>query len=129
MSMDTGMARNGERSASGKTKAAFAVGGLLAAFAVASCCALPVALSALGISAAFMVGIGFLAAPYQGELLFAAMACLAAAGFLSWRQWQRPRTCPAVRTTTQSALGWLSLIATATALGLIALTFWIEAPL
>jgi hypothetical protein len=43
-------------------KTVFAAGGLLAAFGVASCCALPVALSLLGISAASLVGIGYLAA-------------------------------------------------------------------
>lgn len=54
-------------------KTVFAVGGLLAAFGVASCCALPVALSLLGISAVSLVGIGYLAAQYQQELFFAAL--------------------------------------------------------
>jgi hypothetical protein len=49
---------------------------------------LPVALSMLGIGAASLVGIGYLAGPYQGELLLAATVCLAAVAFLSWRQWR-----------------------------------------
>jgi mercuric ion transport protein len=48
-------------------KVVLAAGGLLAAFGVASCCALPVALSLLGISAVSLVGIGYLAAQYQQE--------------------------------------------------------------
>jgi len=60
-------------------KTALAAGGLVAAFGVASCCALPVALSLLGISAASLVGIGYLAAQYQQELFYAAVICLGAA--------------------------------------------------
>ena len=66
-------------------KALFAGGGLLAAFGVASCCALPVALSMLGISAASLLGIGYWAAQYQQELFFAALMLLAAAGVVMWR--------------------------------------------
>ena len=69
-------------------KTVFAAGGLLAAFGVASCCALPMALSLLGISAASLVGIGYLAAQYQQELFYAAVICLAAAAFVMWRQRQ-----------------------------------------
>ena len=65
-------------------KAVFAVGGLLAAFGVASCCALPVALSLLGISAASLVGIGYLAAQYQRELFYVSAACLGVAALLSF---------------------------------------------
>src|SRR5215813_8191683 len=65
-------------------KTAFAAGGLLAAFGVASCCALPVTLSLLGVGAAWLVGIGFLAAQYQQELLFGAVVLLAAASVVMW---------------------------------------------
>ena len=63
-------------------KTVLAAGGLLAAFGVASCCALPVALSLLGISAASLVGVGYLAAQYQQELLYGAVICLGAADFI-----------------------------------------------
>src|SRR5258707_13198032 len=63
-------------------KSVLAAGGLLAAFRVASCCALPVALSLLGISAASLVGVGYLAAQYQRELFFGAVICLGAAAFI-----------------------------------------------
>ena len=64
-------------------KAVLAAGGLLAAFGVASCCALPLALSLLGISAASLVGVGYMAARYQHELFYAAVICL----------WPPPSSC------------------------------------
>src|SRR5437762_255734 len=73
-------------------KAVLAAGGLLAAFGVASCCALPIALSLLGISAASLVGVGYLAAQYQQELFYGAVICLGAAVFVMWRQ-RQARLC------------------------------------
>src|SRR6266851_6181231 len=73
-------------------KTVFAAGGLLAAFGVASCCALPVALSMLSISAASLIGIGYLAAEYQRELFYGAVILLAAAGVVMWRQ-RRTLSC------------------------------------
>jgi mercuric ion transport protein len=102
-------------------KTALAAGGLLAAFGVASCCALPIALSMLGISAASLVGIGFLAAQYQQELFYGAVALLAAAIVVMWRQ-RRATTC------ARPALDWGSKLAIVLAVGLLALTFWIEPP-
>ena len=61
-------------------KTLLSAGGLLAAFGVAACCALPMALSLLGISAASLVGIGYLAAQYEQELFYAAVACLGGPG-------------------------------------------------
>lgn len=110
---------------------ASAAGGLLAALGVASCCALPIALSVLGIGAASLAGIGFLAAPYQRELLLAATLCLVAFVFMSVRRWRQRSTgsCTIARTRTQVVFGWLGLAAIATSVALIALTFWIEPPL
>jgi mercuric ion transport protein len=112
---------------------------LLAALGVASCCALPIALSALGIGAASLVGIGaaslvgigFLAAPYQPELLAASLLCLASVGFLSWRQWRMRGVgaCAIERTRMQVVVAWLSLSFFVASIGLVALTFWIEPPL
>ena len=106
-------------------KTVLAAGGLLAAFGVASCCALPVALSFLGISAASLVGIGYLAAQHQRELLYGAVICLAAAGFIMWRQRQAR---PPGAACTRPVMDWSSKIAVLLAIGLLALTFWIEPP-
>lgn len=109
-------------------KAAFAAGGLLAAFGVASCCALPMALSLLGIGAASLIGIGYLAAQYEQELLYAALALLGAAAFVMWRQRQARLRAPGAA-CARPALDWGSKIAIVAAIGLLALTFWIDPPL
>ena len=110
-------------------KTILAAGGLLAAFGVASCCALPVALSLLGISAVSLVEIiGYLAAQYQQELFYTAVVCLGAAVFVIWRQ-RRARLCAPGATCTRPAVDWGSKIALLLAIGLLALTFWIEPPI
>ncbi len=109
-------------------KIVLAAGGLLAAFGVASCCALPVALSLLGISAASLVGIGYLAAQYQQELFYAAAICLGASAFITVRQ-RRARTCAPGTVCASPLLDWGSKIALVLAVGLLVLTFWIEPPL
>jgi mercuric ion transport protein len=108
-----------------------AASGLLAAFGVASCCALPIGLSMLGIGAASLVGIGFAAAPYQRELLWLAILCLAAVGVLSWRRWQARASgsCAMPRTRFQTLASIVTLASVGSAVALIALTFWIEGPI
>ena len=105
-----------------------AAGGLLAAFGVASCCALPFALSLLGISAASLVGIGYLAAQYQQELFYAAAICLGATAFIMVRQ-RWTRACVPHAACSSPVLDWGSKIAMVLAVGLLALTFWIEPPI
>jgi mercuric ion transport protein len=131
MTIDTHITSNSRQAAGDTARTVLAAGGLLAAFGMASCCALPVALSMLGIGAASLVGIGYLAAPYQRELLLAATLCLAAVAFLSWRQWRARASgsCAIAPTRIQAATGWVSLASVAAAVALIALTFWIEPPL
>jgi mercuric ion transport protein len=109
-------------------KTALAAGGLLAAFGVASCCALPVALSLLGVSAASLVGIGYLAAQYQQELFYAAAICLGASAFIMVRQ-RRARVCAPGAACASSILDWGSKVALVFAVGLLMLTFWIEPPI
>jgi mercuric ion transport protein len=109
-------------------KTLLATGGLLAAFGVASCCALPVALSLLGISAASLVGIGYLAAQYQQELFYAAAICLGASAFIMVRQ-RRARSCAPGTACARPMLDWGSKIALVLAVGLLVLTFWIEPPI
>jgi mercuric ion transport protein len=110
------------------TKAALAAGGLLAAFGVASCCALPVALSLLGISAASLVGVGYMAGQYQQELFYGAVVLLGGAAFVAFRQ-RRVRACATGEACANPLLDWGGRIAMVLAIGLLALTFWIEPPI
>lgn len=109
-------------------KTVLAAGGFIAAFGVASCCALPIALSLLGISAASLVGVGYLAAQYQQELFYAAAVCLGASALIMVRQ-QRARSCVPGAACANPILGWGSRIALVLAIGLLVLTFWIEPPI
>jgi len=130
MITDTHIASNARHPRGDTARTVLAAGGLFAAFGLASCCALPVALSMLGIGAASLVGIGYLAAPYQRELLLAATVCLTAFAWLLWRQWQARKDglCTIAPTRTRTVAGWVSLASVAAAVALIALTFWIEGP-
>lgn len=109
-------------------KTTLAAGSLLAAFGVAACCALPVALGAFGIGSAALFGIAALVGPYQAYVLAAAVLCLLGAALIMWRQ-RRARACGSTGSCTRPALDWLTRIAIALALGLLALTFWIEPPI
>jgi mercuric ion transport protein len=109
-------------------KAVFAVGGLLAAFGVASCCALPVVLSLLGISAASVVGIGYLAAQYQHELFYVSAGSLGVAALLLLRQ-RGGQACAAGGARSRSVSNWGSVLVILLAVALLALTFWVESPL
>ncbi|MBN9091358.1 MAG: mercuric reductase [Reyranella sp.] len=109
-------------------KTLFAASGLAAAFGVASCCALPMALSLLGIGTASLVGIGYLAVQYQQELFYGAVLSLAAAAFVMWRQ-RRLQACSPDSACVRPFLNWGNKIAVVLAIGLLALTFWIEPPI
>ena len=109
-------------------KTVLAAGSLLAAFGVASCCALPIALSLFGISAVSLVGIGYLAAQYQQELFYAAAISLAASAIIMVRQ-RRTRLCTPGTACASPMLDWGSKIALVLAIGLLMLTFWIEPPI
>jgi mercuric ion transport protein len=109
-------------------KTTFATGALLAAFGVASCCALPLALGALGVGSAALVGIAVLVGPYQIHVLAAAVVCLFGAAFVTVRQ-RRARTCGRAQAATRPLLGRFTAVAVALALALLALTFWLEPPL
>jgi mercuric ion transport protein len=109
-------------------KTTFAAGALLAAFGVASCCALPLALGALGVGSAALVGTAVLIGPYQIHVLAAAVVCLFGAVFVMVRQ-RRARTCGRAEEATRPLLGWFTAVAIALALALLVLTFWLEPPL
>lgn len=109
-------------------KTALVAGGLVAAFGVASCCALPIALSMIGISAASLVGFGYFTAQYQRELFYAAVVCLGGAAFVTYRQSQM-RACAPGSICERPALKWASALGIALAVGLLGLTFWIDPPI
>ncbi|MBI2716985.1 MAG: mercuric reductase [Rhizobiales bacterium] len=105
-----------------------ATGALLAAFGVASCCALPIALGALGIGSAGLFGIAALVGPYQLSVLAAAVICLLGAAVLTWRQ-RHARACGAAGPCRRPILDRITQVALVLAFGLLALTFWMEPPL
>lgn len=109
-------------------KSSLAAGALLAAFGVASCCALPIALAMFGAGSAALVGIGVLVGPYQVEVLAAAVACLFGTAFIMLRQ-RRARACSDAGTCARPLLDRFSKVAIVFALALLALTFWLEPPL
>ncbi len=86
------------------------LGGVAAAFGVASCCGLPFLLATFGLSSAWLGGIALLAAPHRPLLLWAGALCLAVGAVLLWRR--RTTNCtseavcskPAVRTMTAVGL-------------------------
>ena len=101
-------------------KTTLATGALFAAFGVASCCALPLALGALGIGASALLGVPMMVGPYQREVLAAAL--------LMWRR-RRARACGVADASRRPVLDCFARIAVALAVGLLALTFWMEPPL
>ena len=86
------------------------LGGVVAAFGVASCCGLPLMLATVGLGTAWLGGLALLAAPHRLILLAAATVCLASAAVLLWRQ--RAAVCapgavcmrPAIRGATMIGL-------------------------
>lgn len=74
------------RPATGAGPVLLTLGGLAAAFGVASCCALPFLLATAGLGTAWLGGVALLAAPHRPLLLGAAALCLAAGAALLWRQ-------------------------------------------
>jgi mercuric ion transport protein len=62
------------------------VGGLLAGFAAAACCALPLLLGMLGLGSAWLFTVAAVAAPHRTAILILGDAALALAAVLWWRQ-------------------------------------------
>ena len=105
-----------------------AAGAFLAAFGVASCCALPLALGALGIGSTALLAIAVMVGPYEIYVLAVAATCLIAAAVLLWRQ-RRARIRGVASPCRRSVLDHIGHVAIVLALGLIALTFWMEPPI
>ena len=97
---------NMDHSIRGSGGALLTLGGLVAAFGLASCCGLPFVLATLGLGTARLGGFALFAAPLRPFLLAVATICLAGAAVLLWRH--RPANCvpgavcmrPAIRGAT-----------------------------
>jgi mercuric ion transport protein len=61
-------------------------GGLLAGFAAAACCALPLLLGTLGLGSAWLFSVAAVAAPHRTAILIVGGVALALAAVLWWRQ-------------------------------------------
>lgn len=73
-------------SPNGTAPALLTLAGLAAAFGAASCCALPMVLSSLGLGSVWLFGLALLVGPHRTVLLAAAAAGLVGGAFLLWRQ-------------------------------------------
>lgn len=109
--------------ARGAAAALLTLGGLVAAFGVASCCGLPLVLATLGLGTAWLGGFALLAAPHRVLLLAAATLCLAGgAGFLLWRQ-RGAATCAPGAICTRPAIRGATLIGLLAGLALLYLGY------
>lgn len=98
-----------KRSAPASGAALLTVGGIAAAFGVASCCALPILLTTAGLSAAWLGGVAELAAPYRTLLLCLGALSLIGGGVLLWRIQLSARRCGPDGTCTPPAIRVLLL--------------------
>lgn len=81
------------RSSGARGAALLTLGGIAAAFGVASCCALPILLTTAGLGAGWLGGIAMAASPYRTLLLGASALFLIGGAILLWRQQRRAMTC------------------------------------
>jgi mercuric ion transport protein len=98
------------RSANGSGAMLFTLGGLAAGFGVASCCALPLLLTTIGVSTAWLGGVALLAAPHRGVLLAVGALCLTGGAALLWRQQRTEATCGPRGVCTPPAVRALTLV-------------------
>lgn len=69
------------------------LGGLAAAFSVASCCALPLLLASFGLGTAWLTGVALAAVPHRNLLLVVSAIALLGGAVLLWRQQRAAMTC------------------------------------
>jgi mercuric ion transport protein len=79
---------------SGAVPVLLTLGGVAAAFGVASCCALPMLLAGAGFGTAWLGAIASVSAPHRGLLLGAAALCLGGGGVFLWRHSRRGVCAP-----------------------------------
>jgi mercuric ion transport protein len=89
--------------ATGSVAALLTLGGIGAAFGLASCCALPFLLAGLGLGTAWLAGIGLFAVFHRTAFIAVALIGLGGAAVLLWRQ--RPTIKPAAWAITGAV--WL----------------------
>ncbi|HLZ65303.1 MAG TPA: mercuric reductase [Aliidongia sp.] len=70
------------------------LGGLAAAFGVASCCGLPFLLAGAGLGTAWLYGVALVAAPHRLLLMTVAAVCLAGGAILLGRQRRQALCAP-----------------------------------
>lgn len=81
------------RSSGARGAALLTVGGIAAAFGVASCCALPILLTTAGLGAGWLGGIALAASPNRTLLLCLSALFLIGGAILLWRQQRMAMTC------------------------------------
>jgi mercuric ion transport protein len=86
--MADSLSRGRFRPAAGSSSLGLIAAGLGSAFAVASCCALPLVLGGLGLSPAWLFHLALWAAPHRTILLGVALIALLAGAILFFRQWR-----------------------------------------
>lgn len=100
----------------------FTLGGIGAAFGVASCCGLPFLLASLGLSSAWLTGIALFAAPHRSTLLLLGAMCLAAGAVLLW--WRRPTAaCAPGSVFSRPAVRGLTLVGLVLGLALLTIGY------
>ena len=72
--------------ASGSVATLLTLGGIGAAFGLASCCALPFLLTGLGLGTAWLAGIGLFALFHRTAFIVVALIGFGGAAILLWRQ-------------------------------------------
>ena len=70
-----------------------AFGAIVSAFSLASCCALPILLTTVGVSVGWLGGIAVAAAPYRTLLLGLSALCLVGGAIMLWQQQRAAMTC------------------------------------
>lgn len=83
--------------------------GLGSAFAVASCCALPILFATAGLGAAWLGGVAEIAAPFRVPLLAISAASLAGGGIELWRQRKSGYCSPGAVCTRPAVRGTIAL--------------------
>ena len=84
--------------------------GIAAAFGVAACCFLPVALTGLGLGTAWLSGIAVAAEPNRTLLISIAAISLVGGAVLLWRQQRQAATCRPNGACTPPVVRFLTLI-------------------
>jgi mercuric ion transport protein len=98
------------RPANGSGAVLITLGGLAAAFGVASCCAIPLLLTTIGVGTAWLGGVALLAAPHRGLLLIVGALCLIGGAGLLWRQQRTAATCEPGAPCTPPVVRALTLV-------------------